>query len=205
MEDRPRISTLISSLANYSNTIPPASNDPDARPTGGGARMGTLIGVYLPCIQNIFGVILFIRLTWVVGTAGAIQGFLIVLCCCCVTMLTAISMSAIATNGVVPGGGSYFMISRSLGPEFGGAVGMLFYTGTTLAAAMYIVGAVEIVLVRTKQALFARFYRIINNLMRIYRASIVSRVEHLTSLVLVNMHCFSLHSIQYLIFKFSPS
>lgn len=146
MEDRPRISTLINSLANYSNTIPPASSDPDARPQAG-ARMGTLIGVYLPCIQNIFGVILFIRLTWVVGTAGAIQGFLIVLCCCCVTMLTAISMSAIATNGVVPGGGSYFMISRSLGPEFGGAVGMLFYTGTTLAAAMYIVGAVEIVLV----------------------------------------------------------
>lgn len=147
MEDRPRVSTLISSLANYSNTIPPASTDPDARPSPGGARMGTLIGVYLPCIQNIFGVILFIRLPWVVGTAGAIQGFLIVLVCCCVTMLTAISMSAIATNGVVPGGGSYFMISRSLGPEFGGAVGMLFYTGTTLAAAMYIVGAVEIVLV----------------------------------------------------------
>ncbi|KAL1493192.1 hypothetical protein ABEB36_011293 [Hypothenemus hampei] len=72
---------------------------------------------------------------------------MIVLTCCCVTMLTAISMSAIATNGVVPAGGSYFMISRSIGPEFGGAVGMLFYTGTTLAAAMYIVGAVEIILV----------------------------------------------------------
>lgn len=144
MEDRPRISTLINSLANYSNTIP-AATDPDAKPQPS-ARMGTLIGVYLPCIQNIFGVIFFIRLTWVVGTAGALLGFIIVLICCCVTMLTAISMSAIATNGVVPGGGSYFMISRSLGPEFGGAVGMLFYTGTTLAAAMYIVGAVEIVL-----------------------------------------------------------
>lgn len=88
MEERPRISTLISSLANYSNTIPAAeSADPDAKPQpSGGAAMGTLVGVYLPCIQNIFGVILFIRLTWVVGTAGAIQGFLIVLCCCCVVI-----------------------------------------------------------------------------------------------------------------------
>ncbi|XP_065368000.1 solute carrier family 12 member 6 isoform X1 [Calliphora vicina] len=145
VETRPHISQFISSLANYENTIP-AATDPDAKAPAPSARMGTLIGVFLPCIQNIFGVILFIRLTWVVGTAGAICGFLIVLTCCCVTMLTAISMSAIATNGVVPAGGSYFMISRSLGPEFGGAVGMLFYTGTTLAAAMYIVGAVEIVL-----------------------------------------------------------
>ncbi|XP_026739053.1 solute carrier family 12 member 6 isoform X2 [Trichoplusia ni] len=146
LEDRPRAATFLSSLANYSNTIPTAAaGDPDAKPAPP-ARMGTLIGVYLPCIQNIFGVILFIRLTWVVGTAGAIQGFLIVLVCCCTTMLTAISMSAIATNGVVPAGGSYFMIGRALGPECGGAVGMLFYTGTTLAAAMYIVGAVEIVL-----------------------------------------------------------
>lgn len=90
MEDRPRISTLLNSLANYSNTIP-AATDPDAKPKPGaqaaGARMGTLIGVYLPCIQNIFGVILFIRLTWVVGTAGAVAGFLIVLACCCVVSI----------------------------------------------------------------------------------------------------------------------
>ncbi|XP_078740865.1 solute carrier family 12 member 5-like [Lampetra fluviatilis] len=66
--------------------------------------------------------------------------------CCCCTMLTAISMSAIATNGVVPAGGSYFMISRSLGPEFGGAVGLCFYLGTTFAASMYILGAIEILL-----------------------------------------------------------
>lgn len=62
-------------------------------------------------------------------------------------MLTAISMSAIATNGVVPAGGSYFMISRALGPEFGGAVGILFYLGTTVASSMYIIGSVEILLV----------------------------------------------------------
>ncbi len=58
-------------------------------------------------------------------------------------------MSAIATNGKVPAGGSYFMISRSIGPEFGGAVGILFYLGTSMAAAMYLVGSVEVFLVST--------------------------------------------------------
>ncbi|KAG2458030.1 S12A7 protein, partial [Polypterus senegalus] len=62
------------------------------------------------------------------------------------TMLTAISMSAIATNGVVPAGGSYYMISRALGPEFGGAVGLCFYLGTTFAGSMYILGTIEILL-----------------------------------------------------------
>ncbi len=58
-------------------------------------------------------------------------------------------MSAIATNGKVPAGGSYLMISRSIGPEFGGAVGILFYLGTSMAAAMYLVGSVEVFLVST--------------------------------------------------------
>ena len=74
------------------------------------------------------------------------------MCCVLQTFTTAISMSAIATNGVVPGGGSYFLISRALGPEFGGAVGVLFYLGTSVASSMYIVGAVEIFLVSAAAA-----------------------------------------------------
>uniref|UniRef100_A0A1A7WAM6 Solute carrier family 12 (Potassium/chloride transporters), member 6 n=1 Tax=Iconisemion striatum TaxID=60296 RepID=A0A1A7WAM6_9TELE len=152
MDTRPKVSSLLSRLVNYTNLTQGAKEHEEAesisdkKKTFKSPQMGTFMGVYLPCLQNIFGVILFLRLTWVVGTAGVLQALCIVFMCCCCTMLTAISMSAIATNGVVPAGGSYFMISRSLGPEFGGAVGLCFYLGTTFAGAMYILGAIEILL-----------------------------------------------------------
>ncbi|KAL9974990.1 hypothetical protein ACROYT_G012103 [Oculina patagonica] len=147
---RPRISTLLESLSRYEAVASPQQDDEEGEAktakSSQATKMGTLMGVYLPTIQNIFGVILFIRLSWIVGIAGTLQAFFIVFICCCCTMLTAISMSAIATNGVVPAGGAYFMISRALGPEFGGAVGLLFYLGTTFASSMYILGAIEILL-----------------------------------------------------------
>ena len=64
-------------MANYSSAIQAGPTDPDAKPTVS-ANLGTPMGVYLPCIQNIFGVILFIRMTWIVGTAGAIEAFWVV-------------------------------------------------------------------------------------------------------------------------------
>ncbi|XP_076580670.1 solute carrier family 12 member 6 isoform X2 [Chaetodon auriga] len=162
MDTRPKVSSLLSRLANYTNLTQGAKEHEEAESIGEkkkaskSPQMGTFMGVYLPCLQNIFGVILFLRLTWVVGSAGILQGLCIVFICCCCTMLTAISMSAIATNGVVPAGGAYFMISRSLGPEFGGAVGLCFYLGTTFAGAMYILGAIEILLmyIAPKAAIF---------------------------------------------------
>ncbi|KRY30209.1 Solute carrier family 12 member 6 [Trichinella spiralis] len=112
-------------------------------------KMGTFVGVFMPCIQNIFGVLFFIRLAWIVGTAGVLQGFLITFICCLVTFTTCISLSAIATNGMVPAGGPYYMISRNLGPELGGAVGILFYFASTIAASMYLLGSAEIFLLYT--------------------------------------------------------
>ncbi|KAM7370184.1 hypothetical protein PAMP_011457 [Pampus punctatissimus] len=153
MDSNPMVSSLLNKLANYTNLTQGAQEHEEADDDEGpkkkavkSPQMGTFMGVYLPCLQNILGVILFLRLTWIVGTAGILESLAIVALCCSCTMLTAISMSAIATNGVVPAGGSYYMISRSLGPEFGGAVGLCFYLGTTFAGSMYILGTIEILL-----------------------------------------------------------
>ncbi|KAK6186052.1 hypothetical protein SNE40_008163 [Patella caerulea] len=144
IQNQGKVSQIINRISNYQAGIQPNPNEMEKGKGQKKANLGTALGVYLPCIQNILGVLLFVRMTWIVGMAGALESFFIVLICCCTTMLTSISMSAIATNGVVPAGGSYFMISRALGPEFGGAVGVLFYLGTSVASSMYIIGAIEI-------------------------------------------------------------
>jgi solute carrier family 12 sodium/potassium/chloride transporter 2 len=69
---------------------------------------------------------LFLRLSWVTGQAGIGLACVIILISTVVTVLTSLSMSAICTNGEVKGGGTYYLISRSLGPEFGGAIGLIF-------------------------------------------------------------------------------
>ncbi|CEF71650.1 Amino acid permease/ SLC12A domain-containing protein [Strongyloides ratti] len=112
----------------------------------GKADLGVMLGVYLPTIQHILGVTMFIRLGWCVGVAGIGQTFLMLSVCCFCTFLTCISISAVATNGVIESGGAYFIISRNLGPEFGSAIGLLFYLANTVATSMYLVGGVEILL-----------------------------------------------------------
>ncbi|XP_044298919.1 solute carrier family 12 member 7 isoform X11 [Varanus komodoensis] len=121
------------------------------------------------------------------------------------TMLTAISMSAIATNGVVPAGGSYYMISRSLGPEFGGAVGLCFYLGTTFAGAMYILGTIEILLkyISPNAAIFTGSEEAMLNNMRVYGTCILALmaivvfvgVKYVNKLALVFLACVILSII----------
>ncbi|XP_048018936.1 solute carrier family 12 member 7 isoform X3 [Megalobrama amblycephala] len=177
MDSTPMVSSLLNKLANYTNITQGVIEHEEAESEDGiqrvavnGPQMGTFIGVFLPCMQNILGVILFLRLTWIVGTAGIMEALAVVFMCCSCTMLTAISMSAIATNGVVPAGGSYYMISRALGPEFGGAVGLCFYLGTTFAGSMYILGTMEIFLtyIMPTANLFKEDPNGMQNNMRIY-------------------------------------
>uniref|UniRef100_A0A671Q9W6 Solute carrier family 12 member 7-like n=1 Tax=Sinocyclocheilus anshuiensis TaxID=1608454 RepID=A0A671Q9W6_9TELE len=221
MDSNPMVSSLLSKLANYTNLTQGVREHEEADEDEGAKKqtvkspqMGTFIGVYLPCLQNILGVILFLRMTWIVGTAGILEAFIIVTMCCSCTMLTAISMSAIATNGVVPAGGSYYMISRSLGPEFGGAVGLCFYLGTTFAGAMYILGTIEILLtyIVPSAAIFkaekAEEADALLNNMRVYGTCCLTLmalvvfvgVKYVNKLALVFLACVVLSILKKLIF-----
>ncbi|CAI0545488.1 unnamed protein product [Linum tenue] len=107
------------------------------------AKLGTLMGVFVPCLQNILGIIYYIRFTWIVGMAGVAQSLVLVLMCGLCTFLTGMSLSAIATNGAMKGGGPYYLIGRALGPEVGISIGLCFFLGNAIAGALYVLGAVE--------------------------------------------------------------
>ena len=102
-------------------------------------------GVFTPCTLTILGVIMFLRFGFVVGQAGIIYALIIIAVSKLITVLTTLSLSAIATNTRVEGGGAYFLISRSLGVEFGGAIGLVFFLAQAISVAMYVIGFSEAV------------------------------------------------------------
>ncbi len=104
---------------------------------------GTFGGVFTPCTLTILGVIMFLRFGNVVGNSGLIWALVILAVSKLITMLTTFSLSAVATNTRVEGGGAYFLISRSLGPEFGGAIGVVFFLAQAISVAMYVLGFTE--------------------------------------------------------------
>jgi len=105
-----------------------------------GNQFGTFAGVFTPSILTILGVIMFLRAGYVIGQAGIIRTILILLAAQAISLLTAISLSAIATNTPVAGGGAYFLISRALGPQFGGAIGLALFFAQALSVPFYILG-----------------------------------------------------------------
>ncbi|MFK5926842.1 MAG: amino acid permease, partial [Desulfuromusa sp.] len=107
-------------------------------------KLGTFAGVFTPSVLTILGIILFMRLGYVVGAGGIKQALLIILIANLISVLTSISLSAIATNLTVRGGGDYFLISRTLGLEFGGAIGLVLFLAQSVSVGFYCIGFGEI-------------------------------------------------------------
>ncbi len=118
-----------------------------ARQAASGARhqFGTFGGVFVPSVLMLLGAIMYMRANFVTGQAGMLRAVLILLSAEAIAICTALSMSAVATNMKVRGGGVYFMISRVLGPEFGGAIGLVYFLALALCVPFYLLAFSEAV------------------------------------------------------------
>jgi len=106
--------------------------------------MGTFAGVFTPSFLTIIGIIFFMRLGYVVGNAGLGRALAIILIANCISILTSLSMAAVATNIRVKGGGVYYIISRTLGAQYGGAIGIVMYLAQAVSVAFYCIGFGEV-------------------------------------------------------------
>lgn len=113
--------------------------------TAGPNKFSTFAGVFTPSILTILGVIMFMRAGFVIGNAGIYHALVILGISKTITILTGFSISAIATNTDVKGGGAYYLISRTLGPEFGGTIGLALFMAQALSVPFYILGFTEAV------------------------------------------------------------
>jgi len=106
-------------------------------------KFGTFGGVFTPSILTILGVIMYLRLGWVVGQAGLVAAVAIILIAHVISITTGLSVSSVATDKKVKAGGLYYMLSRSLGLPIGGSIGIALYVATALSISLYIVGFSE--------------------------------------------------------------
>ena len=106
-------------------------------------KFGTFPGVFTPSLLTILGVIMYMRLGWVVGHAGLWGTLAIIAFAHVISITTGLSISSIATDKKVGAGGVYYVLSRSLGLPIGGALGMTLFVATALSIALYMVGFAE--------------------------------------------------------------
>jgi potassium/chloride transporter 4/5/6 len=135
--------TLSGLASGRSGAAEMATNDKVAPQTARDRKLGTFLGVFTPSILTILGVIMYLRFGWIVGNAGLAKALVIVAIGNSITVVTALSLSAVATNMRVGVGGAYYIISRSLGIELGGALGLPLFLSQALSVTLYAFGLAE--------------------------------------------------------------
>lgn len=143
--------------------------------------LNTFGGVFTPSILTILGVIMYLRFGWVLGHVGLVGTLLIVTLSTSITFLTGLSISAISTDQVVRAGGAYYMISRSLGIETGGAVGIPLFFAQALSVALYTLGFAESVVQifpQLNQTLIALITTVLVTLLALKSAEIAIKAQY---------------------------
>ncbi|XP_044074867.1 solute carrier family 12 member 9-like isoform X2 [Siniperca chuatsi] len=109
-------------------------------------KLGVVFGVVIPTLLSMFSVVVFLRIGFVVGQAGLYESIAMFLVAYLIITMTVLSVCAISTNGALDAGGAYYMISRALGPEFGGSIGIMFFFANVCCTALYVLGLVEAIM-----------------------------------------------------------
>lgn len=107
---------------------------------GADGKFGTFGGVFTPSLLTILGVIMYLRLPWLVGQAGLYVALGVVFAAHVVSIATGLSVSSIATDKKVGAGGPYYILSRSFGLPIGGAIGIAMFLGLSFSVSLYLVG-----------------------------------------------------------------
>lgn len=115
--------------------------DPNLKISSG--KFGAFAGVFTPSVLTILGVIMYLRFAWVVGHVGLAGALIMVVISHLLVVPTALAVSSIATNRTVGTGGNYFILSRSLGLEVGGAIGVSLFFAQALSVTLYVLGFTE--------------------------------------------------------------
>lgn len=129
--------------ANQEAIFTATQENPQNLAEGKKPGFGTFVGVFVPSILMVFGVIVFLRLGWIVGNAGMPLAFLIITFASFIAFVTTLSMASISTNIEVGKGGVYYLLSRSLGIEVGSAIGLPLYFKQCLSIAFCVIGFAE--------------------------------------------------------------
>lgn len=106
-------------------------------------KFGTFAGVFTPSVLTILGVIMYMRLGWVVGNAGLIGAIVIIVIAHVIAVTTGLSVSSVATDKKIGAGGIYYILSRSMGIPIGGSIGIALFVGTAFSIALYLIGFAE--------------------------------------------------------------
>jgi len=106
-------------------------------------KFGAFAGVFTPSILTILGVIMYMRLGWVVGNAGLLGTIIIIIIAHVIAITTGLSVSSVATDKKIGAGGIYYVLSRSMGIPIGGSIGIALYVGTAFSIALYLIGFAE--------------------------------------------------------------
>ncbi|XP_053185881.1 solute carrier family 12 member 9-like [Scomber japonicus] len=134
------------STGSQPKNVPKPSRDKGGRDGKTTRKLGVVFGVVIPTLLSMFSVVVFLRIGFVVGHAGFYESIAMFLVAYLIITMTVLSVCAISTNGALDAGGAYYMISRALGPEFGGSIGIMFFLANVCGSALYVLGLVEAII-----------------------------------------------------------